>query len=361
MTFCRWWIFVCTLAAMRLAAGTAAEDSALRLPPYPLGPVVMLADGGIVAGRLEAITPEQVEIDSPLLGKLTLPRDRVAGYRASMAVGPVPPRRPDKKDGQAAVVRLVNGDSVAASSLSARADEVTIRMTAPAAYDVVIPLESVRAIDFATAPAEPTLPRRLVALADGSRFAEASLPEACDPAVVVATLVEGDETELLTRLEPLAYEQGDAGRPDQPLARSTTLSGDWPAVRGTTAFTGMGMQAPARVRYQLAAPAHRFESLVAIDDSAGQGGSVIVRVRAIDVAGVGRDVYATPILWGGDEPHRIGVDLGGTVALELIVEPADGSTPLDRTIWLDPRVVFIPGPGSLGMARQPEETVATRP
>lgn len=345
MTFCRWWIFVCMLAAMRLAVGTAAEDAALRLPPYPLGPVVMLADGGIVAGRLEAITPESVEIDSPLLGKLTVPRTRVTGYRASMALGPRPPRRPDPEAGEMAIVRLVNGDSVIASSLSAVANELTIRMTAPAAYDAVIPLDSVRAIDFAAAPAEPTLPRRLVALADGSRFVEASLPVACNPADVVTALVEGEGTLLLPGLEPLAYEQGEAGRPNQPLARGSTLSGDWPSARGTTAFTGLGMQAPARVRYQLASPAHRFESLAAIDDSAGQGGSVIVRVRAIDAAGVGRDVYASPILWGGDEPHSISVDLGGAVALELIVEPADGSTALDRTIWLDPRVVSIPGPG----------------
>ena len=338
MTRCRWWIFVCMLAALRLAAGTAAEDAALRLPPYPLGPVVMLADGGIAAGRLEAITPESVEIDSPLLGKLTVLRDRVAGYRANMAVGPVPPRRPDKKDGEAAVVRLVNGDSVIASSLSAVADEVTIRMTAPVPQAVAIPLESVRAIDFAAAPAEPTLPRRLVALADGSRFVEASLPVACNSADVVMALVEGEGTLLLPRLEPLVHEQGDCGRPHQPLARGSTLSGDWPSARGTTAFTALGMQAPARVRYQLASPAHRFESLVAIDDSAGQGGSVIVRVRAIDPVGVGRDVYASPILWGGDKPHSISVELAGAVALELIVDPADGSTALDRTIWLDPRV-----------------------
>lgn len=195
-----------------------------------------------------------------------------------------------------------------------------------------------RAIDFAAAAVEPTLPRRLVALADGSRFAEASLPKACDPADVVTTLVDGDGTRLLQMLEPLTYDRGEAGRANQPLARGSTLAGDWPSARGTTAFTGLGIHAPARVRYRLAAPAPRFAAVVGIDDSAGQGGSVIVRVRAIDAAGVGRDVYASPILWGGDEPHSISVDLGGAVELELIVDPADGSAALDRTIWLDPRV-----------------------
>ena len=191
-----------------------------------------------------------------------------------------------------------------------------------------------RAIDFTSPPALATLPRKFVALSDSSRFVEATLPKGCDPADVVATLVDGAGMCLLQRLEPVAYEQADA----RPLARGSTLGGDWPAARGTTAFTGLGMRAPARVRYRFATPARRFESLVAIDDAAGQGGSAIVTVRAIDRGGAGRDVFTSPILWGGDEPHMISVDLGGAVEVELIVDSADSPTPLDRTIWLDPRV-----------------------
>jgi hypothetical protein len=331
-------IVACGLATASLTVVAAAEDAAGRLPPYPLGPVVMLSDGGIVAGSVEMITPDRVVVDSWLLGRIDLPRASVAGYRASMALGPVPPRRPNPEVGEAAVVRLVNGDEVMAKALTSKAGQMTVCMAAQLPQDVLIPLEAVRAIDFAAAAVEPTLPRRLVALADGSRFAESSLPKACDPADVVTTLVDGDGTRLLQMLEPLAYDQGEAGRANQPLARGSTLAGDWPSARGMTAFTGLGMQAPARVRYRLAAPAHRFEALVGIDDSAGQGGSVIVRVRAIDAAGVGRDVYVSPILWGGDEPHPISVCLGGAVELELMVDPADGSTALDRMIWLDPRV-----------------------
>jgi hypothetical protein len=342
----RRWILVWMLAAASFAAGTAAEDAALRLPPYPLGPVVMLADGGIVAGRLTVITAQSVVVDSLLLGRLDLPRASVAGYRASMALGPVPPQRPDPAAGDVAIVRFVNGDSAIASSLTARGGEVTIRMAMPAPYEVVIPLESLRAIDFAVAAPKPSLPRTLVALADGSRVAEASLPLACNPLDVVTTLVDDEGTVLLPRLEPLDFDQGDARLSSKPLARGSTLSGDWPSARGMTAFTGLGMHAPARARYRLAAAAHhRFKSLVAIDDSAGSEGSVIARVRTINAAGVGCDVYTSPILRGGDEPHPISVDLGEAVELELIVDSADGSTVFDRTIWLDPRVVSVPMAG----------------
>ncbi len=334
----RRWIMVCMTAAASLTGGASAKDAPERLPPYPLGPVVMLAAGGIVAGRVEMITPDRVVIDSLLLGRLDLPRASVIGYRGSMAVGPVPPRRLDSAAGDAAIVRLLNGDELMATALTLKAGQVTVHMATPLPQSVVIPLESVRAIDLPVVAGEPTLPRRLVALADGSRFVEASVPEVCDPADVVASLLDGDETELLARLEPLASGQGDAAATGRPTTRGSTLSGDWPSARGTTAFTGVGMQAPARVRYRLVKPARRFEALVAIDDSAGQEAGVVARVRTIDAAGVGRDVYGSPILWGGDEPHPISVELGEALELELIVDPADGNASRGGTIWLDPRV-----------------------
>jgi len=321
-----------------LVAAATAEDHTASLPPYPLGPVIVLADGGIVAGRLEAITPDTVAIDSPLLGRLELPRAAVAGYRASMALGPVPPRRPDATAGETAMVRFVNGDEVLAKDISIVAREATIQMGPPVPQEVVLRFESVRAIDFASPPTTVALPRRFVALADGSRFVEASLAKVCDPADVVTTLVDGESLRLLQGLEPVEVEQADAC----PPARGSTLGGDWPAARGTTAFTGLGMRAPARVRYRFATPARRFESLVAVDDAAGRGGGVIVKVRAIDRGGESRDVSTSPILWGGDAPHAIGADLGGAVEVELIVDPVADASPLDRTIWLDPRVSCDP-------------------
>jgi hypothetical protein len=329
------------LALIAGAVVAGDKDGASRLPPYPLGAVVLLADGGMVAGRLEAITPTTVVVTSPVLGRLDLPRASVDGYRASTALGPVPPRRPDPVMAEVAVLRLLNGDEAAAAALALVAGDVTIRMASPLPRDVTIPLAAVRAIDFAGSPGEARLPRRFVVLSDGSRFVQESLPQRCDPAAVVATLSDGDGGRLLATLAPAAYEQADTAQAAWPLARGHTLTGDWPTARGVTAFTGLGIHAPASVRYRLGRPAHRFKTLVAIDDSAGVQGSVIARVRAIDDAGRAREVHASPILRGGDEPHAIDVDLDGAMGIELVVDPADGSTALDRTIWLDPRVEFV--------------------
>jgi len=319
------------------AALAAEHGGAARLPPYPLGPVVVLADGGILAGCLEAITATAVVVESPVMGRLDLPRTSVGGYRASMALGPVAPRRPDSASGEVAVLRLLNGDEVVAAAVTVASGDVMVRLAPPVSRDVRIPLESVRAIDFAASPVELRLPRKFVALTDGSRFVEARVPRAIDPAEVVATHVDGDGGRLLAMLEPLI----DEGPPalSAPPARGHTLTGDWPAARGTTAFTGLGIRAPARVRYRFERPVRRLASLVAIDDAAGLEGSVIVRVLARDAAGRTREVHASPILRGGDDPHAIDIDLEGAVGVELVVEPASGGTVFDRTIWLDPRVI----------------------
>lgn len=334
------------IPALIAGAVVAGEKGgASGLPPYPLGAVVLLADGGMVAGRLEAITPTTVVVTSPVLGRLDLPRASVDGYRASAALGPVPPRRPDPATAEVAVLRLLNGDEAAAATLTLGAGDVSIRMASPLPRDVTIPLATVRAIDFAGSPGEAGLPRQFVVLSDGSRFVEGSLPQPCDPAEVVATLTDGDRVRLLATLEPAVCEQADTSQAVWPPARGHTLTGDWPAARGATAFTGLGIHAPASVRYRLGRPSRRFKTLVAIDDTAGLQGSVIARVRAIDDAGRAREVHVSPILRGGDQPHAIDVDLDGAMGIELVVDPADGSTALDRTIWLDPRVEFVSASG----------------
>ena len=208
-----------------------------------------------------------------------------------------------------------------------------------------IPLDRILGIDLRRPPssARPG-PRILVALEDGSRFPferlaarDGRMPSVAE--MIVAVAVDGGCATSLASLAPVSFAQAPtAGRP-WPLARGRTVGGDRPHARGLTGFTALGIHAPARVRYRLERPADRFESLVAIDDSAGQGGSVVVRVLADPGDGRFREVFASPVLRGGDEPLAIRADLAGAQVIELSVEPADNADILDRTVWLDPRVV----------------------
>jgi len=323
-------------AGLIAAPGRAADWT--PLPPLPGGPFVVLADGGIVAGSLTAITPVLATVESPTLGRLDLAREAVRGYRAGTAIGPPAPAG----DASAATIALVNGDVATATALDMRDGVLRFTMTDPASPQPVaisVPFDRVRAIDFGV-PASPAARRRtLVALADGSRFATTSIPKECDPVDVVATVSDGDHVRLLDALEPAAHEpptSGDAW----PLTRGATLTGAWPAARGMTAFGAIGIHAPARVRYRLERPARGFATRVAIDDTTGTGGSAVVRIRARTGDAAFREVAASPVIRGGQEPVSLEADLGGATELELLVDPADVGTVLDRTIWLDPRVTW---------------------
>lgn len=328
------------LVTATVAVGTAfAEDAPLAsLPPLPPGPIVVLSDGGILAARLESIDGEGVTVRSPVLGKATLPRSAVRGYHASTAIGPIASQTPDGRTGERAVVRLANGDRVGAAAVSIEAGNLRLDTALPGEREVRIPLPLVRSIDFPAVPPAYAPARRLVALVDGSRFTAELFPSAADVADIVAVVHDGGRVRMLAGLGPVRAREGSGDKTTWPLVRGGTLTGDWPTARGTTAFTGLGIHAPARIRYRLEKPATRLTAQVAIDDSAGQGGSVTVGVVATDASGRSREVHASPILRGGDPLHAIEVGLDGATEIELIVDPADVGSVLDRTIWLDPHV-----------------------
>jgi hypothetical protein len=338
-------------------------------PPWPLGPRVLLRDGGVIAGRVDSANERDIVIVSPIFGPLTLPAGSVSGYRASQATGPAAVTADDRRH----LLLLANGDRVAAPRIEWRDGAVTAELPSrgsppTATRQVSIPADIVRAIDFSAPPAPITSPasaaqrpRIWAATIDGSRFSIAALDPAppvgggrvrlavwpsqaataveCDADEIVAIGVDGGRATFLAGLQPAAYEQTDAFGSVWPLARGQTVAGAWPVLRGATGFTALGLHAAARVRYRLREPAIRFESLVAVDDTAGAGGSVVVRVLAGAGADV-REVFSSDVLRGGVAPLRIGVDLPAATEFELVVDPADGGAVLDRTLWLDPLVVL---------------------
>ena len=341
-------------------------------PPWPTGPVVLLIDGGVIAGRIESAAEQTIVIQSVSLGRLELPAAAVLGFRDSSATGPAMlALRPDGSTPpralpSAATVVLTNGDRIAAHTIAWQGDTLAVDAAAGA---FTIPTRVVQAFDIAMPqPADRAASQQiLAALGDGSRFVisdlrstasenglptrialtlhlqEQTLAAVCDAEDCVALAVDGGSTRFLGRLEPAVYEQSSQFGPAWPLARGHSLTGDWPACRGDTGFATLGIHAPARVRYHLEPPADRFESLVAIDDSAGTGGSVVIRVMAHSGNAAPREVFVSPVIRGGGPPLAILAELQAATEIELVVESADDSDILDRTLWLDPRVITTVG------------------
>ena len=337
-----------------------------RCPPWPLGPMVLLADGGVIAGRIAAADATAVVVVSPTLGRLTLPAASVRGLRVGTAVGPAPPRVAMGGDGS--LLRLANGDRLLGRRLAWHDDAVAVETRFGVA---TIPLDVLRAVDLADG-AQPAArgpaarPSPWLALADGTRIAIDELrPDAagddgidrsrivlrgggpgarvtarCATEAIVAVAVDGGRTTVLAALEPVDAEAAHVFGATWPVTSGCTVAGDWPDLRGDTSFTSLGLHAPARVRYRLPRPAARFEATVGIDGSAGPGqGSVVVKVEIAAGAGGRREVFASPVLRGGDPPLAIRAELGAAEEIELVVEPAAAGAVIDRTLWLDPRVI----------------------
>lgn len=342
-------------------------------PPWPTGPTVLLADGGVLAGRIVATDERTIVVDTATFGRLTLPSGAIRGWRSSPATGPGPLAPGVTSGDRPTRLLLANGDRVTTRRIAWRDGTLTVAPEAggvagPAGGPVTIPAAVVRGVDFAAPQPSPPVADTLhilVAVMDGSRFAIAALEPAtavgsaarvslslrlpggavaveCDADELLAVAVDGGRARHLAPRAPTAYEQSSVLGPAWPLARGRTLTGDWPALRGTTGFSAVGIHSTATVRYRLDEPATRFQSLVAIDDSAAAGGSVVVRVLAGDPGEPGREVFASRLIRGGEPPVRIDAPLTAATEVQLVVEPADGGDVLDRTLWLDP-LVLRPG------------------
>ncbi|MFN6192118.1 MAG: NPCBM/NEW2 domain-containing protein [Planctomycetia bacterium] len=319
-----------------------------RCPPLPLGPHIVLADGGVIAGTLTAFDGKTAMVRSAALGTIPLPAADFVGFRATAASRPA---ETEIEEGMAAhadtqarwFIGLRNGDRLSARSLRLHDGLLSIDWQG---RPVAVPIERVQSITTSTPTAPQPSATISVALDDGSRFSLSSIGEAAaviaaDPSLVVA--VEGQAATSLARIRPTAIAPQDSigGR---RFAMGSTLAGDWPTIRGLTGFQGMAIGAsggPTRILYDVSRPARRLESTVAIDDSAEQGIRAIVRVVAIAADGVRKETFASPVLHKDGPPLFIRTDLEGATQIELVVEPVDGAASHAPTVWLDPRVIPV--------------------
>jgi hypothetical protein len=199
-------------------------------------------------------------------------------------------------------------------------------------------------------------------LRDGSRFAVAQLEPQPSRAVlrlrsgVSVSAAENDLWSRTTWLQPAAKrftflsDQPSAGYKHIPLfSRNWDLGLDQNALGGNlrsggvVCAKGLGMHSAARATYQLARGFRRFEADLALDDAAGDRGSVIYRVF-VDRAAAGESPqwkleYESPAIRGGAARHSLRVDVSGGERLALVVDFADRGDECDYANWLLARLV----------------------
>jgi hypothetical protein len=123
-----------------------------------------------------------------------------------------------------------------------------------------------------------------------------------------------------------------------PYARDRNVLGAPLSVGGKRYLKGVGMHSAARLTYQLDGKYRRFDSMVALDNSAGKKGSVTFGVYVLR-AGEWKEAYTSGIVRGGEAPRRVSVDVSEAEGLTLTVDFADRGDELDHANWLDARLV----------------------
>jgi hypothetical protein len=329
-----------------------------RLPPYPEGEHLVLANGDCVPVGSAKLSGERLHFRNADLegGKETsLPLASVALlWRA------VPERAGDAallrrrllgEKRTADLVLLRNGDRLAGVLNGLDAQKVTVE----AGNKVLnVPLAQVAVVALSTDLAEPLRPRgvhgRLV-LADGGRLSvtDPACTDGTDLAAttafgarvkvplgrVVALDVCGGPAVYLSDLKAAHYEFTPYLDERWAYAVDANAVGHDLVVAGSTYSKGLGMHSQSRLSYALNGGYRRFEALVGLDERDGAEGGVRVQVLAdgkrLDL-GPDRDVTAAA-------PLAVGVSVEGVRELTLVVEFGRKGNVGDVVNWADARLL----------------------
>jgi hypothetical protein len=255
------------------------------------------------------------------------------------------------------LVLLTNKDRVAGKLTALAGGSLTLET---AAGPVKLPLSRVEAIVFgreesAAAPAErPPPPMIVVGTRDGSLVYANGIKGSKNELAIEAAgrlrLAGGGVDEVvflqslggrfvyLSDLEPDGYRHVPYLSIEWPYARDRNVRGEPLSVGGQRYLKGIGMHSASRLTYKLDGNYRRFDSAVAIDDSAGKRGSVTFGVY-VQRNGAWTEAFTSDIVHGGEAPRPLSVDVTGAQGLTLTVDYADRGDELDHADWLDARLV----------------------
>jgi hypothetical protein len=330
---------------------------------------IVLADGSLLVAEISRLAEEKLVVDGELSGRAEIPLAQVRG----VVLDP-PPSSADRDrlweriaaaQGVEDQLVLRNGDILRGVLRKVEQPDGA----APAALaltfaiegrDMTIPVNKTQALVFNPAlvdtAAKPAFYVRM-GFRDGSLLDVAQISTAgpllrltlahgvaleLDPQLLQTelTLLQpiSDRIVYLSDLEPMSYKHIAYLDTAWPLGRDRSVTGGRLRHGGNLVAKGLGMHSASRVAYRLDGRYRRLEAELALDDSAGLGGSVVFRVFAGDAAERWTRVYESPIVRGGEPDLPISVDVSRAQAVALIVDFAERGDVLDRAVWLNARL-----------------------
>lgn len=351
------------------------------------GTQVLLADGSVIVASGVKLDGESLVVDANLFGRpqgfsiAGATRLPVSAVKAIVFRVPLKSAQRDALFDRIAAAKgnedqlwLANGDAIAGSLTSLEPAAVAVKTAAgPVEIRPDEPrgrlLEKVSALIF-----NPLLTRRapedgrrmLAGLADGSRLfvkqfktdgEQVRFDLVCGVSLVShpdeniwrqITALEsfGGGVRYLSELPPKNYRHTPLLERSWPLGVDRSAAGGRLRCGGRLYARGLGMHSTSAVLFVLDQPYRRFEAELAVDESAGDLGSVQCVVatyirRKVDgvVKTETKELAKSAIVRGGDEPLPISVDLSGVSNLVLFVTAADRGAQMDRADWLNARLI----------------------
>jgi hypothetical protein len=313
----------------------------------------LLANGDRLRGILQRATAENLELNSELLGDVSIPLEQVR------AMLPNPPAdRParerfcsrlaaDRRKHD--IVVLGNGDEISGTFLELGDAAVRIE-TAQGAID--INRAEVRAVAMSSDLVSASRPEHLYAqimLADGS---EVSLLQAWTEGLrlrgqsafgrelsiplsqVIAMEFRNGRATYVSDLEPADYRHTPYLGVEYDWQRDRSVLGNVQSIRGQVFRKGVGVHSRSELSYDLDGSHRRFEAVAGVDDETGGHGSVVFRV-VLD----GKVAWESEPLTGRSRTQPVRVELGASKRITLVVDFAELGDVQDHADWGDARLV----------------------
>ncbi|MFH1266352.1 MAG: NPCBM/NEW2 domain-containing protein [Planctomycetota bacterium] len=317
------------------------------------GPVLVLADGGLLVADVFTADKDRLTADSGLFGLVELPLELLAGVvfqlPADRHARDLLLSRVASATGDSDRAVLHNGDEVAGRVESIRDDRIRLE-TAVGPVD----LEIHRTQTLVFNPALVQAPQRqgvhaVAGFRDGSRLVgdrlvvgEESLKIdlsgghtwTAAPGDLVSLQPLGGRVTYLSDLKADGYRHVPFLDLEWTYQTDRNCSGGMLRSGGRLYLKGLGIHSAARLSYLLAKPCDRFQAELGIDDDTAGLGSVRFRVF-VD----GEEKHTSDTIRGGTPPVPVSVDLAGAKRLDLIVDFADRAGEQDHANWLDARLV----------------------
>lgn len=246
---------------------------------------MFLANGDELLGTIVELSPHQVEFESNV-GVLEVELAKVAGVSFDPAL-----RAGATAASKGAMVGLSDGTRLHVASLTADDKVATLRLDQNTVWHV-------------------------------------------DTSEIIWLLPARENVAWLSDIEPSSYRHLPFLDLAWPYQLDQSVAGGMLRSGGQLYLKGVGLHSTARLSWDLDQPWRRFEADIALDDSAGNRGSVVFRVFTD-----GEEAYASPVVRGGDPSQPVSVDISGAKRLSLIVDFADRGDELDHADWLNARLV----------------------